>query len=88
MKTSPRVHQNHFALCTAKRGKTQLSAKTAETLVEITPLFLPPLFLLLKLDFPLKTDMFDSCGAANVFAASVLFKMEKRRGEEKTLSSH
>lgn len=30
--------------------------------------------------FPLKTDLFDSCGAANVFAASALFKMEKGRG--------
>lgn len=31
--------------------------------------------------------MFDSSVAANVFAASVLFKMETRRGAEKTLSS-
>lgn len=30
--------------------------------------------------FLLKTDMFDSCGAANVFTASALFKMEKRIG--------
>lgn len=50
MKTSPRVPLNHFALCTAKRGKTQHCAKTAETLVEITPLFLL-LLLLLELDF-------------------------------------